>query len=238
MPAERYYVDHPLKADDTVILSNNEFHHLARVMRIRVDEDVELINGKGVLAQARVKEIQKDKALLRIEKVETQAPRKQKVILAQAIPKPNRLDFILEKGTELGADEFLLFPSQHSLKKDFSPQQIERLNTQVIAAMKQCGRLFIPKILFVPSLNDALKVNGIHYFGDIDKEAPLFIKQGSYNPAKEAIVFFVGPESGFTENEINQLKDNGAIGVKLHHNILRTDTASLVALTLIEQMLS
>lgn len=235
MPAERYYIDQPLANNQTVILKDNEFHHLVRVMRVRVGEEIELINGKGLLAFATVQEIQKDRALLSIHKVKVKKSESTKIILAQAIPKPNRLDFIIEKGTELGADEFWLFPSQHSVKKDFSQQQLERLQTQVISAMKQCGRLFIPKVLFKQTFEEALTIKGSLFFGDVDPAAPLFATQLQKTELQPNVIFYVGPESGFSEKETKLLMDHGALGVKLHENILRTDTAGIVALSVLEQ---
>lgn len=242
MPAERYFIDQPLNLQSQIILKDTEFHHLIHVMRTRKGEQVELINGQGLLALATVKDILKDQARLFINEVHTEMQRKERVILAQAIPKPNRLDFIIEKGTELGVDEFWLFPGKLSLKKDFSENQLERLESQTIVAMKQCGRLFLPKLCVKPALKEWKEWPKHAFFGDIESQAPLFLniwkeKNWEEKDKIESIIFFVGPESGFNEEEISCLRQNGVTGVRLHQNILRTDTASLVALSLITHWL-
>jgi 16S rRNA (uracil1498-N3)-methyltransferase len=233
MPAERYHIDRPLEANNTVLLKDNEFHHLVRVMRSRVGDSVELVNGQGVLACATVREIFKDGVTLSVEEVQRETRSKPTIILAQAIPKPNRLDFILEKGTELGVDEFWLFPGKTSVKKDFSDNQTERCQFQILAAMKQCGRLFAPVIKLKPPLENWADITGAAFFGDIEPNAPLFSDCLNTTPLTSPLLFFVGPEAGLSQGEIIFLRKHGVQGVKLHQNILRTETASLAALSLI-----
>jgi 16S rRNA (uracil1498-N3)-methyltransferase len=237
MPAERYFLNETLNTHDKKILRGTEFHHLVHVMRTRKGEEVELINGRGALAHATTQDLFKDHASLIINQIDTTVPRPIQVILAQALPKINRLDFILEKGTELGVDEFWLFPGQLSVKKDISPNQVERFNSLIIAAMKQCGRLFLPKIVIKPELGKWPAIEGTAFFGDVEKEALPFAHQWKQTAINSPILFFVGPESGFTEKEVQILRDKNVKGVKLHQYILRTETAPLMALSLIEHWL-
>lgn len=234
MPAERYYLDHPLSERQIVSLEGNEFHHLAHVMRTRLGDCVEIVNGKGSLAEATVKELGKNQALLLIEHVSTTSPSLPRIILAQAIPKPNRLDYIIEKGTELGVDEFWLFPAQHSVKKDFNLTQMERMQTLLISATKQSGRLFLPSLEVKSSVEKWIGgCQGSLFFGDVEKDAPLFSVVWQKLQPIIQMIFLIGPESGFSQKEIDLMKQAHAHGVKLHENILRTDTASLVAVSLV-----
>ncbi len=235
MPSERYYIEEPLQTGKTCELKGVEFHHLARVMRSRKGDAVELVNGKGTLAQATVDHLGKKQATLRIESIHQEKKHKCRIILAQAFPKPNRLDFILEKGTELGVDSFWLFPGNLSAKKEFYPSQIERARHLTIAAMKQCGRLTLPTVDLKPPLAKWVLLDEVlPFFGDVEPEAPLFEDSSkAIRSANIPVLFFTGPESGFTEQEVESLRTFGAQGVKLHNNILRTDTASLAALSLI-----
>lgn len=239
MPAERYFLDLSFKLHDQQELKGPEFHHLAHVMRTRKGEIVELVNGRGALARAVVQEISKDKARLKIEEVEQEKEHPCRLILAQALPKSNRLDFILEKGTELGVDAFWLFPGHLSSKKDFFPHQIERARLLTIAAMKQCGRLTLPQLILQPELEKWHSFTGMTvFFGDLKPTAPLFeTVRERLNSSAYPIVFITGPEAGFSDKEELILRDRGAMGVKLHPNILRTDTASLMALSLISHWL-
>jgi len=158
-----------------------------------------------------------------------------KIILAQAIPRLNRLDFILEKGTELGMSEIWLYASEYGERKEFTEHQLERMRGVTIAAMKQCGRLHLPKIVMMPLLSKwaAPRTDYALFFGDVSSTAKYFMPSDLPNKSTTGLVFFIGPESGFSEKETILLKEFGSKGVKLHPNILRTDTAALTALSVL-----
>jgi len=239
MPAERYFLNDTFKEGEMQELKGQEFHHLAHVMRTRKGESVELVNGKGSLAQALVQEKTKDKALLRIEEVYQEPEPLCRLILAQALPKPHRLDDILEKGTELGVDSFWLFPGEYSTQKECYPSQMERARTVTIAAMKQCGRLYLPSLLVQPVIGEwkNLAEKSV-FFGDVNRDAtPFETTWNSLSSHFFPVVFVTGPEGGFSSKEVQSLRDQGALGVKLHTNILRSDTASLMALSLLSHWL-
>jgi 16S rRNA (uracil1498-N3)-methyltransferase len=234
MPAERYYHPEILEKDQTIHLSGLEHHHLVNVMRTRVDETLEIINGKGQLAEATLCSIEKKSATLLITSVITTPPPEQKIILAQGLPRLNRLEFIIEKGTELGMTEIRLFPAARSEKKELSPNQLERLHTLMVAAVKQCGRLHMPILTLMPPLKQ-WKAQETLFYGDITPSAPLFMPfwETLGSDQKKHAIFCIGPESGFSDEEVVMLKKLQAHGVKLHSNILRTDTAAIAALVLI-----
>lgn len=233
MPIERYFSATPFQANQICELQEAEFHHLAHVMRTRKGDAVELVNGQGCLAHASVQSIEKNRALLFIHTIVQEESPPYSLILAQALPKPNRLDFILEKGTELGVTAFWLFPGQLSAKKEFYPHQLERAQAITIAAMKQCGRLILPEIHVLPALEQWSEWPSCAFFGDVQPNAPLFETVWQQSVEKNACTFFTGPESGFSAQEVAILKDHGVKGVKLHPYILRTETASLMALSLL-----
>lgn len=232
MPQNRFFLEHPFHLHDKPSLIGEEARHLARVMRKKRGEMVELVNGRNQLAIAEILSIQNNAIQLHIVSLEESPPSPFKMILCQAIPRPNRLDFILEKGTELGMDEIWLFPAHFSEKKTISAHQLKRLEAISIAAMKQCGRLDLPEIQIHPSLLEWKELPYPAYFGSLSAEAPSLL---SLLEKKEGVCFFVGPESGFSDEEIDYFHKYNVMGVKLHPHTLRTDTASLVALALISQ---
>lgn len=232
MPHDRFYTSQTFVNDATLTLTDDEAHHLGRVMRIRVGERIELINGSGQLGQALVEQVEKRQVLLHLQEVINTPPPQHQIILAQALPRINRLDTIVEKGTELGITHLWLFPGQRSEKDELSTNQLQRVHALTISALKQCGRLYLPKIELKPPLAKWDFLPCPSFFGDLNEGAPPFLKAWSAAPDKD-ILFVVGPESGLTPEEIKRLKTLGATGVRLHQNILRTDTAPLVALSLI-----
>ena len=222
-----------LKAGESVCLEDTEFHHLSHVMRARVGSQVELVNGQNQLAQASVSSLARHHADLAISDVYTEQRSKPTLILAQAIPRFNRLEYILEKATELDVSEFWLFPGLLSEKGEFSENQHKRMSQLVIAAMKQCGRLDLPTIVFKPPLLQWQPIEGRLLFGDTSPTAPP-LSQLEPDPASSRTLFFIGPEKGFDPKETAFLQTTlSATGVRLHRNILRVDTAPLVALSLL-----
>lgn len=237
MPAERYYIKNELQAGHQVYLETEEFHHLANVMRAEVDDEIELVNGQGSLAVAKIQRMEKKRALLSIEEAFKEAKQSEELILAQAIPRIHRLDNILEKGTELGMTQLWLFPGELSERKELKEHQVERFKAITIAAMKQCGRLYLPEIVLKPKLSKWENLPWKAFFGDIDPHAKPLSQIWNVESSDSGIMFFVGPEGGFSIDEESILQRLGARGVKLHKNILRTDTAALVCLSLISQKL-
>jgi len=229
MPAERYFIESLFIQGQELCIEGVELHHLVHVMRARPGDCIEVVNGKGLLGTAQIKSIGKKSAFLEIQSITEEPVPPCRIILAQAIPRINRLDFIMEKGTELGMSEIWLFPGKYSERKSFTPHQQERLKAIAISALKQCGRLYLPLIEFKPPLDKWETIACPAYFGDTKPDAPPFAKLRPQQTPQE-IIFFIGPESGFAEDELAQLAALGAAGVKLHQNILRTDTAALVAL--------
>lgn len=231
MPADRYYIDAPLIPEERVSVEGQEMLHLVRVMRHQVGDSIELVNGRGILAAGTIEELTKRSAEIKVDALLRKKRPTAEVIIAQAIPRLNRLETIIEKGTELGMTQLWLFPGTHSEKKNLTPNQMERLQHIAIAAMKQCGRLDLPVIAMKPPLKQWEQPLYPAFFGDLSPEAPPFLK--ALQAPQDGVLFFIGPEQGFSDKELTQLKKLGAQGVTLHRNILRSDTAPLAALTLI-----
>jgi 16S rRNA (uracil1498-N3)-methyltransferase len=237
MPIDRYYSPLDLIAGAQLSLQDQEFHHLVHVTRNQCGDNIELVNGRGALANATIHAIKKKEAILTINDVVTKPPPQVEVVLAQAIPRMNRLDFILEKGTELGMTQLWLFPAKESERGSFTEHQLARMQTVTVAAMKQCGRFYLPSIQVMPPLAQWKAPEWPSYFGDVSSAAPAFSESFESMRAQKGVVFYIGPESGFTSDEEKILKRLNAQGVKLHPNILRTDTAALAALSLMSHCL-
>jgi 16S rRNA (uracil1498-N3)-methyltransferase len=220
MPHDRFYIDAPLEPGETVLLADAELHHLT-VSRVRVGQCVALINGKGKLAQARLAALDKKQAQLAIETVVQEERIDREIILAQGLARMNHLEWIVEKGTELGVTAFWLFPGHLSEKDTLSDNQRTRLQHLILAAMKQCGRLYLPELLFKPPLSQWTPLSGTLLFADPSPEAP-FLWQASLS-VKPPLVLFVGPESGFDAKETSHLA-----------HVLRTETAALAGITLLQ----
>lgn len=238
MPAERYFYPNPIVQAQKITLDGEEFHHLARVCRARAGDLVEIVNGTGQLAKAKIEQIEKKQAVLHISEITQLQTDPPLLILAQGIPRMNHLELILEKGTELGMSEIWIFPARRSERKVFSENQMQRMRTILISAMKQCGRLHLPKLKLMGPIKDWPSIEMSGYYGDTSPNAPWLIDELQQLVLKKGVFFCVGPESGFTDEEHLELQDHGLTGVKLNENILRTETAAIASLSLISQFLS
>lgn len=231
MPNDRFFVANTLQEHAVIELVGDELHHLTNVMRKKVGDLVEVVNGKGALATALIEKNDKRSALLHIENCYQSNPPKTPLILAQALPKIKLLDLIVEKGTELGVDEFWLFPGKLSEKKELSPNQLQRLKQITISALKQCGRLFLPHIQIMTRLEDIFVNEGALFFGDWQSTTSLIsiLPQVS---SLQKIVACIGPEKGFCREEVLLLQQKGQ-GIKLNNNILRCETAAIACISLL-----
>jgi 16S rRNA (uracil1498-N3)-methyltransferase len=215
----RFFFDGSLQLP-SIALEGTEFHHLIHVMRFKIGDTVEVVNGRGSLAKASVTALERSAAILHIHHTNEHSFEGPTLILAQAWIRS--IEWVIEKGTELGATEFWLFPGQLGEKKQGKE---ERLRTVAISALKQCRTLFLPKIVLKSSLDTWEKPQGTLFFGDLSPNAPKLFK------APDPITIAIGPEKGFSEEEISRLKALGAQGVRLHDNILRAETAGITALS-------
>ncbi|MDN3506558.1 MAG: RsmE family RNA methyltransferase [Simkaniaceae bacterium] len=219
MPHNRFFSDQPFKKKDLITLSSDECKHL-RVMRKDIGDTIELVNGQNQLAHAQV---QSPTEVLLTE-VHTSPPPSRQIILAQALLKPKNLDLVIEKGTELGATTFLLFPAEKSDKTTLSTNQLNRCRHLTISALKQCGRLDLPHIELRPPLAKWTTFPSNAYYGSLNSNI-------SYTPPLKDTCLFVGPEGGFTPEE-EALLAQKAQGVRIHPYTLRAETAALCFLSL------
>ncbi|MBM3207116.1 MAG: 16S rRNA (uracil(1498)-N(3))-methyltransferase [Chlamydiae bacterium] len=237
MPNDRFYVNEDLIDQSTLFITDQELHHLQYVMRIKEGEEIEVINGKGKLGKAIVNRFHKQKAEITINNVLIEEKPQYPLILAQGLPRLARLEYIVEKATELGVTEIWLFPAVHTEKKDLSPSQMQRMQQILISSIKQCGRLYLPEIKFMPPLNKWEVLDLCCLFGDTQEES-LSILSVLIEKKQKDILWMVGPERGLCPSETAILKSKlKFIGVTLNHNILRTDTAAIAGLSVISAQL-
>lgn len=236
MPKDRYYTNFDLKIDEIVSIQDKEASHMLYIMRKKQDDIVEIINGHGKLAEAKIVNTSKQKVDLKILKVSQESPKKKKLILVQSLIKQDRLELLLEKCTELGVDEFWIINLKNSIKLELSKNRLDRFQNILIAAIKQSGRLFLPKIVLLNSLKDLTKAKGQIFYGSTHKDSIKLkdaLQQNDNN-----IFMIIGPEAGFSKDEEEYFKENlKAQGINLNENILRAETAAITSIAIISHLL-
>lgn len=227
MPANRFYYPGPLHQGATIELKEGEHHHL-RVMRASVDDEVEVVNGKGALATARITALQKESSHLSLLEVTQEAPLKQEIILIIPLMRPNKLEWIVEKAGELGATAIHFYAAEFSEKMQLSEHQLDRLQNLCLSALKQSGRLYLPHIELVPSLERAMVEEGAYLFGDTTPGQSSIL---DVQPAGRTALI-TGPERGFSPKERAFLTSK-AQPVSLSAHILRAETAPIAGLAVL-----
>lgn len=224
MPQNRFYIDHDLKPNTTVTLENDEHHHLKDVMRVKEQDMIELVNGKGFLAKGLVKSIEKKQTVIFLQETSFSDDPK-KVTLVLSLTKFSKLDLAIEKCTELGVYRFILFDSINSEKKGLSKEQSKRLKAITIAAMKQCGRLYLPDIIYTEQIKELLPFHSPAFVCDFEQNAQSI---RSILDMKD-VTLIIGPEKGFHKTERALFKTQNIKTISLHQNILRAETAAIAA---------
>ncbi|MDZ7860157.1 MAG: 16S rRNA (uracil(1498)-N(3))-methyltransferase [Candidatus Krumholzibacteriota bacterium] len=210
-----------------VYLSESESHHLSVVSRIKKGERVKLLDGRGGIYHARVKQSDARKTL-----VEITCKKKSEVLFRPDIAIPliraNRMDVAVEKSAELGARRIIPYLSERTIwrgEKKEAAKKKERLNRKVIAACKQSGQAYFPEVESIICFNDLLNI--------IDEYERVYLaRRGGTRKAEngvtsDKVLGITGPEGGLTKNEENMLQERGAIPVSLGNSRLRSETAAI-----------
>lgn len=222
----RLFIDQNFHEEEIITLPKEELHHL-KVLRARVGDTIELINGRGFLATATYA----SSKTLTIDAVVFEEPPLHESIIVQGLADSSHLDFLIEKGCEIGVTQFILFPSQKSRLKKVSEAKESRLGKLLISALKQSKRLYLPRILIVDSLDHIPLLPAITYLAD-----PTGSRLTS--TPEQSCAFIIGPESGLTEEEIAYFtQERKAEKVCLSSHTLRTETASILSAFLLTQKL-
>ncbi|SFC62680.1 RsmE family RNA methyltransferase [Clostridium uliginosum] len=224
----------------------DDVKHIYKVLRLNEGEKVVLNNCEGKEYLGEIACVGKQEVIINIlSTLEINNESRVKITLFQGLPKGQKMDLIVQKGTELGISEFvptITLRVDVKLKGEF--KKIDRLNRIALEASKQSKRSIIPNVREAIDFNDALKelsnmdlvlipYENAENFG-IKSLMKQFNEQGKDLSAIKNIGVLIGPEGGFEEEEINILKEQGAYIITLGNRILRTETAGFVAASLIQ----
>ncbi|WP_427813603.1 16S rRNA (uracil(1498)-N(3))-methyltransferase [Enterococcus sp. 22-H-5-01] len=236
---QRYFIDQPYQS--AVKISGEPHHHMSRVMRMTVGNQVFLVFNDQVTVKAEITEIDSDHVLLaEIEKEALQRELPIAITIASGFPKGEKLELIVQKGTELGASAFIAFQGETSVAKwDAKKQQKkqQRLNKIAQEAAEQSHRQALPMVQFasekelIASFNeyDAVLI-AYEESAKQGEQAQLVQTFQSLTAGQKLLVVF-GPEGGLTPKEIEAFQLAGAKLCGLGPRILRTETAPFYLLS-------
>ena len=218
------------------------FNHMVRVLRLGPGDPLLLVDEKGIECQGIIDQVDRDWVVVKVIASSLDAPQDisaPRITICQALPKGEKTELILQKGTELGVHDFWLFGGCRSIARIREAQltaKLERWNRITAEAARQCGRRTIPQILWFASAKEAAE-SATH-------DLRLLLWEGERtNRLKQALaghgtpgsaIVSIGPEGGFDPLEVEHFSRQSFQPVSLGERILRTETASL-AITAILQ---
>lgn len=208
--------------------------HIINVMRMNVKEIFEIVYDKKIYTCEITSINKKDVEYKIIKSYEVRSNKKYKIIIAPCIIKEQKMDYLLQKATELGVDEIIPIISDRTVVKVKNDNKMSRWNKILKEASEQSFRSFIPKIHEVTKLKDIIKSNASIKMVCNTNELSKNIKNVLQDTKKsDTLLIVVGPEGGLTDSEIKYLTENGFISVSLGKNILRAETVPLYLLSVI-----
>jgi 16S rRNA (uracil1498-N3)-methyltransferase len=215
---------------------------MVRVLRLVTGDSVQLADEKGIIYYGVINQVAKEWVAVKISStqaasdVNDSAPQ---ITICQALPKGDKVDLILQKGAELGAHDFLIFGGRRSVARIRDDQQdgkLERWNRITSEASRQCGRIDVPSVSWRPSAVEAANDSGqelrlILWEGERERT----LKEVLTSQVKPAsVVVAIGPEGGFDPLEVRHFSQHGFQPVSLGSRILRTETASIAILAIMQ----
>lgn len=235
----RFYVKPEDVRGCEILVSQEEAHHIIDVMRMRAGDIIVAFDGTGKEYIGKILNTSNESLKIKIEKINSiKEKNKISITLAQSLSKGSKMDFIVEKATELGVDEIVPLSTERTivrLAKEKQPVRVQYWQRIAVGASKQCGRVNVPKVRSLALFDEILKE-----IKDYDLAMMACLTEDT-KPLNQIISVFkgktilimVGPEGDFTPKEIEAARSAGAKLVSLGRLVLRVDTAALYLLSVL-----
>ena len=235
---DRFFVEGVHAVGDRVAFAPDDARKLATVLRKRSGDRVQVVDSGGVAYAATLEVAAHDvRAVLdeRLDRGETESALRTTV--AQAVPKGQKMDFVIEKATELGAHAIVPVRSARVVGHDTGAAKLERWRRIARSAAQQSGRVRVPEVAEVHDWSALLATFGrfdrVYVPWELAEPAPLRELFERELPHAQRVLLAIGPEGGFDAGEIERARAAGASVISLGRRILRTETAALVVLSAI-----
>ena len=234
---QRYFVNN--KENDLFILSNDDSHHVINVMRMNINDEVEIV-FKSHLYLASITNLDVPVKCTLVKELDDNERMIPKIVIVQALVKEQKMDYILQKACELGVYQIIPVNTSRSVVKidKNDTKKIIRWNKILKEASEQSKRCSIPTIKNVTDIKDLIKLNYDYKFLCAVNEMTTTIKK-VLDEIKigDKILFVIGPEGGLTKEEEKLLIDNGFVSITFGNRVLRTETAGLYVMSIMNYIL-
>jgi 16S rRNA (uracil1498-N3)-methyltransferase len=228
-------------AGDTLTIEGEEAKHILSVLRHGAGDVIDVVDGRGTKCKVLIEEVSRDFLQGKIlSRTHMENEPECRISLAQAVCRRERMDFLIEKATEIGVSSVIPIITERNTVKinDVSRERkkTDRWRKIAIAAMKQSLRSVLPEIHDVIGFDQLLlriKDYDLSLIASLDKDSKSLKQCEQLKEGVKSILLIVGPEAGFTEEELSQVKAMGTIPITLGSRRLRTETAGVVFASLV-----
>ena len=238
MRLTRVFVDAALQPGTRITLEGSAARHVTRVLRLRKGEALTLFNGRGGEYAARIEATREASVAVAVEErhgVERESPLA--VTLAQGISRGERMDLVVQKATELGVHSIVPLLTERSvvrLDERQAARKVSHWRAVAIGACEQCGRNQVPEVSAPRSLREFVE-HGVAAPTRLLLSPAASLRLADLPRGLGAITVLIGPEGGLTREEEQAAVSAGYTALGLGPRVLRTETAALVALALLQQ---
>jgi len=237
MRITRFYCPELTIEDELFSLPDAAHRHAVQVLRLKQGDSLQLFNGSGLEVDAELEVVTKRESSVRLGKqivVENESPLN--ITLLQGISRGERMDYALQKAVELGVNKIIPVATERcnvQLSGGRSDKRLAHWQGVIVSACEQSGRSIVPELTKIMSLEDAFAENKVACQLVLDPLA----EQGFTTVEKQDdIALLIGPEGGLSEQEIIQAKHADFQAVRFGPRILRTETATVAALAVVQTM--
>jgi 16S rRNA (uracil1498-N3)-methyltransferase len=240
----RFYLPPPQCQGPTLTLTGAEAHHALDVLRIKIGQPVVILDGAGREFSCAVRAVDRKVVTLAVGQTHFSPAPPCRVTLVQAVPKGKLLETIIQKATELGAFRIIPLLSERvatRLENQAVQHKAEKWRQTAVEAIKQCGQRWLPQVEAPVTLPDLLARGesfDLSLVGSLQRDARhpreyfrSFQIDAKGRPA--TIRLWIGPEGDFTDSELSAIRNTGGRPISLGPLVLRSDTAALYALSIV-----
>lgn len=232
----RFFCPLPLHIGVQFDLPTHTAHHVF-VLRLRVDDQIEIFNGEGGSYLARLTSVEKKRVSVEILEFQaTEAELPFSLTLAQALPEGSKMDWIIEKAVELGVQQIQPLTTQRCVVKlnaDRAEKKLEHWRGIIVAASEQCGRNRLAQLETPTEVQKFAATATSSQRILLSPRATQSLALWAQQQTPQAVTFLIGPEGGFTDAEENEAVRQGALMLSMGPRILRTETAGLAAISVL-----
>jgi len=237
MRIPRIYIDQPLAITESLLLNENATHYLSKVLRMQEGRELIVFNGQGGEYSAQIKEV--GKKLLSIQVKQFTQDNRQSSLelhLAIGISRGERMDWVLQKATELGVTHIIPLITERTevkVKGEKQDKKMQHWQQIIISACEQCQRNLLPVLQQPQSIGEWLKTVSTDYRFVLHHRND----QGlSRSTSPQSVSLLIGPEGGLTEDEILHAEKEKFQSLRLGPRVLRTETAPIAAISLVQYL--